>query len=203
MEGAPFDWTPDIRLEVFGSFAQGTALLSSDLDVRMFFEQFAVLDRERQLKYLRGVEAAPGDRFEVVELVPAKLPLLKLRFDQALDVDLTMGAEMTGGAEADHAVHQLLGVAADDAASRLLRLVKVFAKMNGFVDAFNGYLNSISWASIVIVFLQIEHILPPLHNLRRGTLDMQLHPAGDMGPLLLRFFRFIERCGSQAHGLSV
>ncbi|CAK0816951.1 unnamed protein product, partial [Prorocentrum cordatum] len=77
---APFDWSPEVVLELFGSCEQGTALRSSDVDVRMSFTQFHVTDKERQLRYLRAVAASPGDRFEVVRLIEARLPVLRLRF---------------------------------------------------------------------------------------------------------------------------
>lgn len=55
---APFDWTPDVRLERFGSTLQGVALKTSDLDVRMTFEQFCVHGQEKQMRYLKAVAVA-------------------------------------------------------------------------------------------------------------------------------------------------
>mmetsp|Transcript_19568 Transcript_19568/g.51879 ORF Transcript_19568/g.51879 Transcript_19568/m.51879 type:complete len:411 (-) Transcript_19568:88-1320(-) len=165
---APFDWTPDVRLERFGSTLQGVALNSSDLDVRMTFEQFCVHGQDRQMKYLKGVAAAPGERFEVVKLVLARLPVLRLRFEGRLDVDLTMGGGVQAGGGnteelpfVDSCIEAVLSAAMDDGPRSFVRLVKAFSKAHGLVDAFNGYLNSASWAFLAIVFLQLERCLPP------------------------------------------
>jgi len=211
---APFDWSPDVRLEPFGSVKQGTALLNSDLDVRLSFEQFAVRDEQRQIRYLEAVEARPGPHFEVLRLVRARLPVLRLRFRGHLEVDLSMGEELASEGEVDLAVQELLYASPDSGARRFVRLVKMFAKAHSLIDAHGGYLNSVSWVFLSIAFLQMESCLPPYHELQqqqqqqansstttRGT--RPLWPVRPTLSLLSRFFAFVDRCATEPHLVSV
>eukprot|EP00933_Yihiella_yeosuensis_P008406 TRINITY_DN11382_c2_g1_i1.p1 TRINITY_DN11382_c2_g1~~TRINITY_DN11382_c2_g1_i1.p1 ORF type:complete len:343 (-),score=43.99 TRINITY_DN11382_c2_g1_i1:102-1130(-) len=198
---APFDWTPDVCLEPFGSTRQGTALASSDLDVRMTFEQFAVHGQDRQLKYLRAIEAAPG-RFEVIKMVLARLPVLRLRFDGWLEVDLTMGGSAEEGPWIDTCVRSLLTASVDGNAERFVRLVKAFAKEHKLVDAYGGFLNSTSWTCVAISFLQEQGCLPALKNVDRCE-KAALWPVRLTASLFIRFFAFVERLGRRPHRLSL
>lgn len=165
---APFDWTPDVRLEAFGSTKQSLALQTSDLDIRMTFEQFEVRDKDRQLKYLRGIRANPGLRFKVLNLIEdARVPLLRLLFDGTLHVDLSMGGAMGGisdgfedSAGVDPVLVALLGSALDaEAAMRFVRLVKAFVKKRSLVDAHGGLPSSTCWVCLAIAFLQSQKCL--------------------------------------------
>lgn len=220
---APFDWTPDVRLEAFGSTQQGTALKTSDLDVRMSFEQFEVYGQQRQLRYLKAIQAKPGKHFKVVQLIAeAKLPVLRLRFDGRLDVDLTMGGTFTGvdgsedrsareeGPGVDHHVKAVLAAAKDEEAARcFVRLAKSFAKASNLVHAHGGYLSSTSWTFLAINFLQLEGCLPPCAETRsRDAVAsdaelFRLWPVQLSISLLCRFFSFVEQCGSQPHKVSL
>lgn len=215
----PFDWTPDVQLEAFGSTRQGTALLSSDLDVRMTFEQFDVHGFQRQMKYLKGIEAAPGDRFKVVQLVEAKLPVLRLLFDGKLPVDLSMGSKLEGASPeedcegVDQSLAAILAAAADAeaaaAALRFVRLVKAFAKTWGLVDARVGLPSSTSWICLAISFLQMERCLPSLLEVEKanGKKDERRHrrlwPVQLSAGFFCRFLAFIEWLGEQPHKVSL
>ncbi|CAE8661617.1 unnamed protein product, partial [Polarella glacialis] len=199
---APFDWTPDVRLEIFGSTRQGTALMCSDLDVRMSFEQFSVHGQERQLKYLRGVAAAPGPRFEVLQTIVARLPLLRLRFDGWLEVDLTMGDSAVEGPWIDKSVIRLLAASVDAGATQFVQLVKAFSKTHKLVDAYNGFLNSTSWTCLAMTFLQEEGCLPPL-KLVEDCSKAALWPVRLTIGLISRFFAFMERSGHKPHRVSL
>lgn len=217
----PFDWTPDVRLEPFGSTMQGTALRSSDLDVRMWFEQYEVHGQERQLKYLGALQSTAtqreGSEFSLVRMVKAQLPVLRLKFHDALEVDITMGRDVEGCTEVDRAFRQAVGNAMDGAALRFVRLVKIFAKSYGLIDTFGGYLNSISWALLVVGFLQGEHCLVPVKTEEEADQNEAMgepRPRSDASPvasrsakltvrLLHRFFRFVECCGRQPQRLAV
>ncbi|CAJ1423944.1 unnamed protein product [Effrenium voratum] len=184
---APFDWTPDVQLEAFGSTRQKTALMSSDLDVRMSFQQFEVHGQERQLRYLRAVAAVPGRRFRVLKTIAARLPVLRLHFDARLEVDLTMGD--SEGSGVDRWVRQLLDEEAlGPAPLRFVRLAKAFSKKQGLVDAFGGFLNSTSWICLAVCFLQSERYLPC------GDKATRLWPLQLTVGLMVRFFAFVEAC---------
>mmetsp|Transcript_20441 Transcript_20441/g.57125 ORF Transcript_20441/g.57125 Transcript_20441/m.57125 type:complete len:475 (-) Transcript_20441:47-1471(-) len=187
---APFDWTPDVMLEAFGSTQQGTALEISDLDVRMTFEQFEVYGKERQLKYLKGIRANPGERFQVRMLIEeAKIPLLRLIFDGQLEVDLSMGGAMAGNRDAeedapsvDQPLRALLASAINgDAAVRFVRLVKAFAKASSLVDAHLGLPSSTSWTCLAIAFLQLEGCIPPGQEVLRSASDDTAEDAAATG----------------------
>lgn len=211
---APFDWTPDVKLEPFGSTQQGTALRTSDLDLRLSFEQFAVKDPERMLHYLGAIaqalkDAPPGCLLEVVRTIPGnRLPVLRLKFEGSLDVDLTMGEDFAGGAELDLFVDEMLSAAADGGARQFVRLVKAFSKAQGLVDAYSGYMNSLSWVLLAIGFLQHEACLPPCRNLRNGRVSagkrkIFLWPARPGSGMFVRFFAFVSRLGAAPSKLSI
>ncbi|CAJ1462317.1 unnamed protein product [Effrenium voratum] len=152
----PFDWSPEPTLVAFGSFAQGTALKTSDLDVHLSFQQFAVRRKERLAG--NGSSRVSEDEFarSLLATSGARVPVLRLSYKE-LPVDLTMGdAEDCGSV--DDAISSIL--AAGPRARQLVCLVKAFAKANGLVDAYNGYLNSVSWVFLCISFLQAEGCLP-------------------------------------------
>lgn len=214
----PFDWTPDVVLEAFGSTRQGTALKTSDLDVRMTFEQFEVHRQERQTFYLKGVMATPDPRFKVLKIVQGRVPVLRMRFNDKLDVDLSMGGTFEGGDLAadtvgvDHYIKAVLAAAVDEESARsFVRLVKIFAKANGLVDTYLGYLSSTSWTLLAINFLQSQRCLPPASGIMAEDGDqkpckrprMVLWPVRLTVGLFSRFFAYMERCGEQPHKVSV
>lgn len=217
---APFDWTPDVKLEPFGSTEQGTALRSSDLDVRLSFEQFAVKDPERMQHYLDAIAeairklptnsclASRGD-LEVVRVVRGnRLPVLRLKYEGSLDVDLTMGEDFAGGADLDRLVDEVLSAAVDDGARHFVRLVKAFSKAQGLVDAYSGYMNSLSWVLLAIGFLQREACLPSCRHVRKGRVTsgkrkIHLWPARISAGFFVRFFAFISSLGHVPWKISI
>eukprot|EP00927_Polykrikos_kofoidii_P029399 TRINITY_DN25422_c0_g1_i3.p1 TRINITY_DN25422_c0_g1~~TRINITY_DN25422_c0_g1_i3.p1 ORF type:complete len:437 (+),score=83.65 TRINITY_DN25422_c0_g1_i3:69-1313(+) len=182
---APFDWSPDVHLERFGSTVQGTALQSSDLDIRMSFEQFSVHESSRQLRYLRAIadQVEKEDRFAVVSMIEgARVPVLRLRFNDQ------------GGAQLDIAIRDLLEAAADKGALRFVRLVKAFAKTHRLVDAHGGLLNSLSWVLVAINFLQLQRSIPTLEEVMDGEVDRStLWPVRLTASQFQRFFGFVEK----------
>lgn len=195
---APFDWTPEPRLEPFGSLLQGTAIHSSDLDVRMSFTQFSVLRRERQLEYLEGIaRGVANSSFEVVILIAAAaLPILQLRYEGKLDVDLSMGEAMTTGAVVDKTVSDLLDAAESPGPRRLVQLVKAFAKKHKLLGAHMCFLNSISWVLLALTFLQMEGALP-LHEDLELPNRPRLWAIEITQDLIYRFFVFMVELGNE------
>ncbi|CAJ1418846.1 unnamed protein product [Effrenium voratum] len=194
-EMKPFDWSPEPTLVAFGSFAQGTALKTSDLDVHLSFQQFAVRRKERQVQYLRAIESSLSGAFQVCSLIDtARVPVLRLSYKE-LPVDLTMGdAEDCGSV--DDAISSIL--AAGPRARQLVCLVKAFAKANGLVDAYNGYLNSVSWVFLCISFLQAEGCLPAFQET-----PTDLHAVHLNVETLSRALGFIAKCCSRRHRISL
>ncbi|CAE7240830.1 unnamed protein product [Symbiodinium natans] len=150
----PFDWCPDPVLTTFGSTVQGTAIKTSDLDVRLSFEQFEVRDKERQVLYLTTLSKLHGAAFELDRLIAtASLPLLRLWY-RHLQVDITMG--LTEELEVDKFLATVLD-AAVPAARSMVCLAKAFAKTNDVLNAYSGYLNAVSWVCLCIAFLKEEY----------------------------------------------
>ncbi|CAE7838065.1 unnamed protein product [Symbiodinium sp. CCMP2592] len=149
----PFDWCPEPVLTAFGSTVQGTAIKTSDLDVRLSFEQFEVRAKDRQVLYLTALSKLHGTAFELDQLIAtASLPLLRLWYRQ-LQVDITMG--LTDDLEVDKVLATILDSAAP-AVRNMVCLAKAFAKTNDLLNAYSGYLNAVSWVCLCIAFLQEE-----------------------------------------------
>lgn len=197
---APFDWTPDVKLNRFGSTVQGTAIRSSDLDVRLSFAQFDVRDADRQRFYLRGISkgitssaGGVGGDLEVTDLIEeATIPLLRLRYKGCLDVDVSMGEDLEGGAALDQSIDALLNCAPTGGPRRFVLMVKAFAKAHGLVDAYRGLLNSMSWVLLAICFLQLERALPPLGV---GAQQRDLWVVAITPGMFVRFLAFVDRLG--------
>merc|ERR1719189_568034 len=130
--------------------------------------------------YLKGIASSPGSRFKVLKLLSGRVPVLRMRFDNKLDVDLSMGGTFEGGDLAadtvgvDHCIKTVLAAAVDEEiATRFVRLVKIFAKANSLVDAYLGYLSSTSWSLLAVNFLQSQRCLPPGSGLLGENKDGQ------------------------------
>ncbi|CAE7940231.1 unnamed protein product, partial [Symbiodinium necroappetens] len=149
----PFDWCPEPVLTAFGSTVQGTAIKTSDLDVRLSFEQFEVRAKDRQVLYLTTLSKLHGTAFELDQLIAtASLPLLRLWYRQ-LQVDITMG--LTDDLEVDKVLATILDSAAP-AVRNMVCMAKAFAKTNDLLNAYSGYLNAVSWVCLCIAFLKEE-----------------------------------------------
>lgn len=217
----PFDWTPDVKLETFGSTRQGTALKSSDLDVRMTFEQFEVRDTERQMTYLKGIVDGIDANFTVSRLTPGRVPLLRMRYQNLLDVDLTMGGSFEDSdltqdvVGVDHYIREVIATATDqEPVLRFCRMVKIFAKANRLVDAHTGFLSSTSWTLLAINFLQLERCLLPATTVARNGNGQEtpakkqrtlarLWIAKPSLSLFLRFLLYMEALGKTPHKVSL
>jgi len=207
----PFDSTPDVQLDPFGSTQQQLALKSSDVDIRLWFKQFEVRGQESQIEYLKAVVACLTERYKVEGLINAAVPVLRLKFDGWLDVDLSMALdghveELTALQGVDVYIVALLGAAVDDGARCFVRLVKCFAKAHYLVNAHGGYLNSTSWVFLAIIFLQHESCLPTYEQLEADDMDFSastLWPVRLTTSTFCRFFYFVNKLGSGPHKLSV
>lgn len=160
-------------------------------------------EEQRQLRYLEGIAARPGPHFEVVRVVRARVPVLRLRYRGQLEVDLSLGEDFSSGVAVDAAVRELLEASVDAGARRFVRLVKMFAKAHGLVDAYGGFLNSVSWVFLALAFLQAESCLPAHSQLTEGASRRALWPVRPTLALFVRFFRFVRECARHPHQISV
>eukprot|EP00928_Gymnodinium_smaydae_P027336 TRINITY_DN21177_c0_g2_i1.p1 TRINITY_DN21177_c0_g2~~TRINITY_DN21177_c0_g2_i1.p1 ORF type:complete len:452 (-),score=66.88 TRINITY_DN21177_c0_g2_i1:486-1841(-) len=147
---------PQWLVRAFGSFANGLCVKGSDLDATCYSSNSdeevsarTTLDLLNRLKDL--LESHPD--FHVVEFVTnARVPILKLRFDAVLDVDLSCNnSEPFPNTQLLRAYTSLSPVIRD-----VLLLIKLWAKGAGVVGAKDGNLSSYSFALMVVYFMQVD-----------------------------------------------
>ena len=151
---------PDWYAEAFGSVANGFAMSGSDVDISCHCNGVAWQANQLALEDLRSrlqPLLANDPKFEVVEEIwSARIPVLRLKFDLALDVDLTC-----------HNLNALCNTRLLRAYSDLSPVVhqvviavKVWAKSAGVHGARAGHLSSYSVTLMAIYFLQVECQVP-------------------------------------------
>jgi len=195
----------DWQLQPFGSLANGFCTQTSDLDATCFREVDARDNRNAahtlRHNYLPLLEE--HRKFEVVQQVlQARIPILKLRFNERLDVDLscnnTQPLRNTWLLKSYcqlHASVRDLGVA-----------VKLWTKAVGVVGAAQWNLSSYAFNLLVIYFMQVdpEIQLPclPIDAFEFGALrdlDPRVQAAFrwvcplSLGQLVQRFFFFFAK----------
>ncbi|KAJ9472032.1 hypothetical protein DIPPA_10397 [Diplonema papillatum] len=203
------------RVLVCGSFAQGTALAQSDLDLVLVFEDKDSPSREEQLQTLTTLEAgirriyarrsvarpsedAPADGpwcLTVAEAVlSAFVPILRLSFKPspllpALPVDISVGNAQSG--RRDAIVKELLE--ANPSVKSVLSIVKHWARRKHVIKAFEGFPNSVSWSLLFIVHCQLVGILPSHNQLSQWRSAPSQPSERD---ILTSFFGFVFQFGS-------
>lgn len=143
----------------FGSFANGFSSTGGDLDVTCFQEGVKEQDSHLAVKELRFKLLpllAMHPQFEIVEEIwAARVPILKLRFDEAIDVDLSCH-----NPQALQNTHLLRAYAnLNPKVVELVRLVKLWAKDEGISGAPEKHLSSYSITLMVLYYLQVEPTL--------------------------------------------
>lgn len=143
-------------IKPFGSSANGFGRKGSDLDVSCFRAGMSERDRpfaiqELQTRLVPLLERHP--QFELIEAVwSARVPVLKLRFERWLEVDLScQNTEAILNTE-------LLRVYAKmhPAVKHLVVWVKLWAKAHGVNGAKNGHLSSYTLTLMSIYFMQVH-----------------------------------------------
>mmetsp|Transcript_11982 Transcript_11982/g.29724 ORF Transcript_11982/g.29724 Transcript_11982/m.29724 type:complete len:600 (-) Transcript_11982:80-1879(-) len=149
---------PGWRIRPFGSLCNGFAVRGSDLDVTCCkdAEQDTNPSSSQILDLLLPL-IQTNNKFRIVDVIrSAMVPILKVRFQQALDVDISfknMGPLLN--TQLLRAYSQL-----DPCVRDLVVMVKLWAKAVGVCGAANGHLSAYSLTLMAIYFLQVE---PQLH----------------------------------------
>jgi len=140
----------------FGSFANGCGIQGSDLDATCYCEGVAQQDNHLALDELRkrlGPLLACQPRFEVVEEIwGARIPLLKLRFDGRIDVDLS--CHNTQALQNTHLLSAYVNL--HPAIQDFIVAVKLWAKTQGICGAASGHLSSYALTMMAVFFLQVD-----------------------------------------------
>lgn len=142
------------HISPFGSSANGFVSAGCDLDVACYQENMLEQQAQAGIQELhfRLLPLLRQHReFQVLrEISNARIPILKLRFADRLDVDLSCH-----NPEALQNTHLLRAYAQMNYLVRLLvKLVKLWAKSEGVCGAAIKHLSSYSWTLMVIYFLQ-------------------------------------------------
>jgi hypothetical protein len=190
---------PDWQVRPFGSFANGLCTRDSDLDATCFrqdldADQYKNANEELKLRLLPLLRSHP--RFEVVEEIwAARVPILKLRFDQVLEVDLSChNTEPLPNTQLLRAYVELHPIVRD-----LVVAIKLWAKTANVCGAKYGHLSSYSLTLMTLYFLQVDPIaqMPCLPTWAftgsRGTpaaAQMKWSFSQSLSSLLHRFFCF-------------
>lgn len=189
----------DWFVRAFGSAANGFGTRASDFDVVCYREGVSEQDRPLATQELRS-QLLPllikHPDFEIVEEIwGARVPILKLKFANKLDVDLSChNIETLPNSQLLRAYASLAPVVRD-----LGIAVKLWAKGEGVRGAATGHLSSYTLTLMAIYYMQVDPIvrLPTLPVQEfTGTVDM---PAAarvqwvckvPLAILLSRFFQF-------------
>mmetsp|Transcript_41128 Transcript_41128/g.94614 ORF Transcript_41128/g.94614 Transcript_41128/m.94614 type:complete len:532 (+) Transcript_41128:78-1673(+) len=208
--GAESEW----KLELYGSIANGFGTRFSDLDAtcvratgsdhRCRGEECpsdsddATKDPVSTVPMLErlGNILRENPRFSSVSPVcPAKVPILKARFEDKLDVDLSVNNFKAVQNTKLLKAYSLL----DERVRDLAVLVKCWAKSVDVCGAWNGNLSSYTFTLMVIYFMQVQHdvglpYLPAkMENLSEEAVKHAKHMnknSKSLVDLLYLFFRF-------------
>eukprot|EP00754_Rhynchopus_humris_P015092 Rhum_TRINITY_DN14425_c22_g1::Rhum_TRINITY_DN14425_c22_g1_i1::g.90181::m.90181 len=192
------------RLSICGSFAQGTALAGSDLDLSLIITDAATKKdkevlRDEQVRLLstifKGIQQKGRPQgFGTEEAVlKATVPIVRLLYsehpDEAtpLSIDLSVGNENSG--LRDSMVASLLD--ANPALKVPLRIIKHWAKCRNVTKAYDGFPNSVTWTLLYILHCQLLRVLPSW----KGRAEFAAPPPVRGIDVLLSFFEFIAHCG--------
>lgn len=166
LESASKKLGPQWRVCPFGSLATGFGMRGSDLDVTCYMdilEDPSMLFAAQVLQTQLMPMFRDHPRFKVTkEIWAARVPVLKLRFDEVLDVDLSCH-----NTEALPNTHLLRAYAELHPCVRDLGImVKLWAKQQGVCGSPRGFLSSYSLMLMTIYFLQVDQYarLPCLHT---------------------------------------
>lgn len=147
---------PQWSVKPFGSFVNGFGTRGSDLDATCYCEGIKQQDNHLALDELRK-HLKPllmqHPRFEMIEEIwGARIPLLKLKFNGTVEVDLSCH-----NPQALQNTHLLKAYAnLDPAIPDFVVAVKLWAKKQGICGAASGHLSSYAFTLMAIFFLQVD-----------------------------------------------
>jgi len=201
---------PGWRVQPFGSTASGFGNQGSDLDVTCFrmsqFKACSAQSAADDLQWRLQPVLLKQRSFTVLEQIfLAKVPILRLRFEGCLEVDLSCNNRQPLKNTALLACYANM----HPAVSRLGRAVKLWAKTAGVCGAADRNLSSYAFTLMVVYFLQVDSQvkLPCLptdaFDSDNGEQDPRVvglqenwqcdEDALNMAGLLTRFFQFFAK----------
>jgi len=155
---------PGWHVKPFGSAANSFLTRGGDLDVTCFHESVQDQDTSRaahelQHKLLPLLSCHP--RFKIVEEIwTARVPIVKLMFDETMEVDLSCH-----NPQALQNTYLLKAYAElDEQVRNLVLAAKLWAKSEGVSGAPGGHLSSYSLTLMALYFLQVEVGMPCLNT---------------------------------------
>eukprot|EP01064_Diplonema_japonicum_P032994 TRINITY_DN6395_c0_g1_i1.p1 TRINITY_DN6395_c0_g1~~TRINITY_DN6395_c0_g1_i1.p1 ORF type:complete len:654 (+),score=138.21 TRINITY_DN6395_c0_g1_i1:54-2015(+) len=166
------DILKDYEMVVCGSFAQGTAVAGSDLDVSLLLKgNTAGVDRthgvrilEKLMEKLKKTLPKDSNGLQVSEAVlTASVPILRLLYTpvigvhSSLPIDVSIGNGNSG--QRDSIVKDIL--LCNPSVLLPLSIIKHWTKRRHVVKAYEGFPNSISWSLLFICHCQLIGLLPP------------------------------------------
>ncbi|CAD7961174.1 unnamed protein product [Amoebophrya sp. A25] len=161
-------WGERVEVRPFGSYAQRTALRGSDVDLALIFHDrldrfdVDVHDKDKWLKQekidvlkrlARDLRRYSGSCRVITQVWFAKIPLLKLVFDEVLETDVSVGKGTSGAT--DEKIRELLEQKDWVAAGFFAVKMWVKRRLMGVPDktpAFYGLINSFSWVLLYLFF---------------------------------------------------
>jgi len=193
---------PNWRVLPFGSHVSGLSLQGSDLDATMFMPESMAEDPGgasalNALRWVLRPILKQHPSFKVTEQVfSARVPIIKLRFENSLDVDLschnTRPLQNTGLIQAYVQLHPTV--------RELILAVKMWAKAADVCGGSEGKLSCYTFALMVLYYMQVDPSVS-LPLLPTAAFDLVSEkPPGNFHPswkcklplhvLLGRFFMF-------------
>ena len=171
---------PDSRVEVFGSFATGLYLPSSDIDAVIL--ESACADIRQGLKMLGKYLSKKGIAVDIQTILKARVPIIKFQ-EKESGYQFDISFDVANGPEAAGNVRELSKVI--PAMSSIVMVLKVFLQQRDLNEVYSGGIGSYALLIMVANFLQTHWSRYKARG--KGELEM------NAGELLLDFFRLHGR----------
>ncbi|KAK0180411.1 hypothetical protein PV327_006055 [Microctonus hyperodae] len=163
---------PKYGLYLVGSTMNGFGSDSSDVDICLLVKSDESIERNEALMHLQQVmiflqQRCVSDVFEGIDLIPAKVPILKFR-DRIQNLDVDLNYNNCVGVRNTHLLYCYSQI--DWRVRPLVLIIKLWAQAQEINDAKYMTISSYSLVLMVIHFLQCgvsPPILPCLHSLYR------------------------------------
>ena len=178
---------PESRLEVFGSFATGLYLPSSDIDAVILDSKCA--DIRQGLRVLAKSLSKKRLAVEVQTILKARVPIIKF-VERESKFAFDISFDVANGPEAAEIVLQLVDVM--PAMSHLVMVLKVFLQQRELSEVYTGGIGSYALLVMVANFI-----------LTHGSRFPGREKDTNLGELLIDFFRLHGRAMAQGVGQGV
>ncbi|EIW60204.1 uncharacterized protein TRAVEDRAFT_164816 [Trametes versicolor FP-101664 SS1] len=165
----------DAQVLPFGSYETKLYLPLGDIDLVIYSQSMARMDRVSVLHSLANIVKRAGITDRVTIIAKAKVPIIKFvtthgRF--SVDISINQGNGVTAGKMVKQFLEEL------PALRSLVLIIKSFLSQRSMNEVFTGGLGSYSIVCLAISFLQMHP------KVRRGEID----PSKNMGVLVMEFF---------------